>query len=377
MKKDLGSILFIAGTTIGAGMLALPVVTSSLGLIPAISLYIGVFLTMLLSARYFVKLVLHFNQSHNFVGLAKKTLGPKGEAACWLIYLLLMYALVAAYISALASMLITFMPATLISQTALILFLPAGFALFIHFGLSHIDRLNRFLMFGLVVSFILLCIYLFRSAHTPPMQSLQLASLPSALPILITAFGYHIIIPTVSKYLDNDYKRIMKALLYGSIIPLIIYILWHLLIYFNLSSAELLLSREQDIPITDLLAKIHPHMALLCFIFALLAIITSFLGVALSLFDFLENSLPQKTFFKDKKIIFSLTFLPPLIYIFYFKKAFYLALDHAGILVSLLLIILPGLMYLKISRRIKIGSLFLIAFGICVIIADMYQKLTP
>jgi tyrosine-specific transport protein len=378
MKKDLGAILFIAGTTIGAGMLALPAVTSPLGLLLALGCYLLVFFIMLVSAKYFLDVVLHFKEPHNFVELAKKTLGKKGQALCWIIYLLLMYALIAAYISAAASMLSSFLPknSLLISESSLILLLPIIFAAFLGCGLKGLDHLNRLLMLGLITSFIMLAAALSTSASFKVFYTLNLSSLKFALPIVITSFGYHIIIPTLTTYLEKDKKRILRALIYGSTIPLIIYIFWHLIVYFNLTQDELNICLKSDVPITDVLAKINPRISKVAFIFALLAILTSFLGVALSLFDFLKDSLPQKALFKNKKILFTLTFLPPIIYIFYFKKAFYLALDHAGILVSILLIMLPALMHLKISKKSRYPALLLIGFSFYVIIADIMQKMT-
>lgn len=378
MKKDLGAILFIAGTTIGAGMLALPAITSPLGLLLSIGCYVLVFFIMLTSAKYFLNVVLHYDKAHNFVELARKTCGKKIEALCWFIYLLLMYALIAAYISASSSMLASILPQNglVISETSLLLLLPIVFAVFLGCGLKGLDHLNRILMYGLIISFVLLGLCLTKTATFKMHDTINFSSLKFVLPIVITSFGYHIIIPTLTTYLDRDKKRILRALIYGSSIPLIIYIFWHLIVYFNLNQNDLYLSVQNDVPITDILAKINPSISKVSFMFALLAITTSFLGVAVSLFDFLKDSLPEKTLFKTKKILFSLTFLPPLIYIFYFKKAFYLALDHAGILVCLLLILLPALMHLKISKNSRWPALLLIGFSFCVIMLDIIEKIS-
>jgi tyrosine-specific transport protein len=377
MQKDFGAILLISGTTIGAGMLALPAITSPLGLVYAVSIYILVFFVMLLSGQYLAKIVLHFEKNHNFVELSKKTLGPKGASLCWVVYLLLMYALVAAYISASASMLETLIPIRLnyLFEHGLVLLLPIIFALFLNFGLKGLDKLNRFLMCGLGLSFALLCIYLLQSLELPESTIINVKYIRSALPVVITSFGYHIIIPTVSKYLDNNKKRISRALWIGSLLPLLIYIFWHLLVYFNLSQNELIQSLDKDVPITELLGQKHPHLSKVAFSFAFFAIVTSFIGVALSLFDFLKDSLPQKPVLKNQLILFCLTFIPPLLYVIYFKKAFYIALDHAGILVSILLIIFPGLMMLKITQKRRLGALSLVFFGIAIIIIDLIQKI--
>lgn len=377
MKKDLGAILLISGTTIGAGMLALPSVTSPLGLFFSIATYIIVFLLMLVSGVCFTKVVLYFDKTHNFVELSRRTLGLKGAGFCWVIYLLLMYALVAAYLSASASMIGTLLPkATLyLIENALVILLPIVFAFFLNFGLKGLDKLNRILMLGLGISFIILCTSLVQTVQKTGLHTISLGYFKTALPIVITAFGYHIIIPTVTEYLDKNKKRIYRALIIGSVVPLIIYIAWHLLVFFNLSQDDLLTSLKTDVPITEMLGLKHPYLASVSFVFAFLAIVTSFIGVALSLFDFLKDSLPQKPLLKNQQILFSLTFAPPLIYVLYFKKAFYMALDHAGILVSILLIIFPGLMMLKINKKRKISPLFLIISGIGIILLDLSHKI--
>lgn len=376
MKKDVGAILLVAGTTIGAGMLALPAITNPLGFFLSQITYFAVFLMMLKSAKYLVKTTLFFEKPHNFVELAEKTLGIKGKAFCWFIYLLLMYALLAAYISASSSMLSSVLVKNnlIISESILFLLLPISFSLFITFGLKTIDIVNRLLMAGLLISFFGLCYFLMQNFEWKNFSVSNPSYLKAALPIIITSFGYHIIIPTLSSYLNRDEKRINRALLYGSLIPLLIYVFWHILIYFNLSDAQLTNCLTSDIPITDVLALRYPIIKPIAFSFAYLAILTSFIGVALSLFDFLKDSLPKHALFKNRKILFSITFLPPLIYIFYFKKAFYLALDHAGILVSILLIILPSIMFIKIYPKKRLGPSILIVLGFTVIIMDIFQK---
>jgi tyrosine-specific transport protein len=373
MKKDIGAILLVCGTTIGAGMLALPTITSPLGFLLSCGCYLFIFSLMLLSGYFLVKLVLHYPEHHNFVSLSKKIMGQKGAAFCWIIYLLLMYALVAAYLSASASLISSRL--SFFEETWLIFLLPVAFSIFLKFGIKGIDRINQLLMFFLIASFVGLMIYLGIHQNLALPWTGTSKNIFPTFPIIITAFGYHIIIPSISSYLDRNFKRIIRALVIGSFIPLTIYILWQWLVSTNLSLDLLQTAYEEDIPLTELLNVVHPNLGQIAQAFAFFAIVTSFLGVALSLYDFLKDSLPSKKVFKNKIILFSLTFLPPIIYIFYFKKAFYLALDHAGILVSLLLIILPSWMFYLTGKKYKKLSLALTLIGFAIIVLDVMTKI--
>jgi len=104
--KILGGTLLVSGTAIGAGMLALPITTGVGGFIGAALLFIVCYLFMLLS------LMLLFEANGyssaldaNIITMARQRLGGVGEIVAWVSFLLLLYAVVAAYVSAGGSLL--------------------------------------------------------------------------------------------------------------------------------------------------------------------------------------------------------------------------------------------------------------------------------
>ena len=60
-----GGILLIAGTSIGAGMLAIPVITSFCGFIPAFILILACWAFMLLTAYFLLEVNLFFSGETN------------------------------------------------------------------------------------------------------------------------------------------------------------------------------------------------------------------------------------------------------------------------------------------------------------------------
>ena len=95
--KLLGSILLIMGTSIGAGILALPISEASLGFFGASALLLLAWCVMTLGAFLILEVNLWLDDRSHLISMAKKTLGPLGELAAWGSYLFLLYSLLSAY----------------------------------------------------------------------------------------------------------------------------------------------------------------------------------------------------------------------------------------------------------------------------------------
>ena len=95
-----GSAMIITGTTIGAGMLAIPATVSGVGFWLACLLLILVWAILLSTALLLVEINLTMPDGTNFAKMAKHTLGFVGQALTWVAYLLLLYSLTAAYSAA-------------------------------------------------------------------------------------------------------------------------------------------------------------------------------------------------------------------------------------------------------------------------------------
>lgn len=95
----IGGILLVSGTTIGAGMLALPVSTGLAGFIPSIILLFVFWLYMTYTAFLMLEVNLWMGPHTNLISMAKNTLGTIGEGVSWLTYLFLLYSLTTAYVA--------------------------------------------------------------------------------------------------------------------------------------------------------------------------------------------------------------------------------------------------------------------------------------
>jgi tyrosine-specific transport protein len=323
------------------------------------------------------------------ITMAHRTLGPAGELVAWIAYLMLLYSLTAAYISGCGSILIEVISNLWqINIPSWIGPLPfAGvFGIMIYLGVRPIDYLNRCLMIGLLVAFLLLI-----HAVIPEVNMVQLsyANIPyvfAAIPIVVTSFGFAIIIPPLVHYLDRNVKNIKRVILFGSLIPLIIYMIWEFTILGVIPVAgefgleEMLASGQPAGDIINVLQTLtnSSWVPIVASFFSIFAIITSVLGVTLSLSDFLADGLHIEEGSRSGRFLISLlTLLPPLVFALVYPNGFILALGYAAIFIAILLVILPALMtwfkryrrhyeqsYCVAGGRLMLIVLFIVGLGI-------------
>ncbi len=354
LTKFLGGVLLVSGTTIGAAMLVLPVSTGAAGYFPSLALFAAFWIFMSFTALLFLEINTWTGQRTNLITMAKTTLGTPGTIVCWSAYLFLLYALMTAYIAGSGNVLCNLVSSATgiggISSFLCAAPLVILFSVFLVHGTSHIDYLNRLFMIGLIATYFLIVFMLAPSVETSKLEYRDWPYLFSGLSVVATSFGFHIIIPSLYSYLHADIKLLKWTLLIGSFIPLLVYIVWQTLVLgiIPLDGPHGILEgnlNAQDGAI--LLAKSlqSPGLALMAQLFSFFAIFTSFIGVVLSLSDFLADGLKIKKDYKGNATLILLTFVPPFILAFSHPRAFISALEAAGAFgVVFLLGLLPAVM---------------------------------
>ncbi len=300
----IGGILLVAGTTIGAGMLALPIVTGFAGFWPSLVLFIIYWLYMTFTAFLMLEVNLWMGEHTNLITMAKKTLGKSGQVLSWIIYLFLLYTLTTAYLAGGGPIFIEFveiMTGWQIPPWMASFSLLMSFGFFVYQGARSVDYINRVLMLGLIVTYILMMIFLAPHIESSLLVYSNWNAIWIAVSIVSTSFGFHIIIPTLTDYLHRDVKLLKWVLVIGSSIPLIVYMSWELITLGIIPlKAPMGLAEgfKQGIDGATLLGAYlgKNELSLLARLFSFFAIVTSFLGVSLSLRDFLADGLNiQKT----------------------------------------------------------------------------------
>lgn len=357
-NKLIGGILLIIGTSIGGGMLALPIATAQLSFINALIFLVLCWAVMTAAALLILEVNLWHSPNSNLISMAKTTLGRFGQIIAWLSYLLLLYALLAAYIAGggdfLQHLLLTF-HLNLSAKLSALLF-SGLLSLIVYKGLSSVDYVNRGLMFSKILSFILLviCIFPFISIHylLTLKNVYQLSVILASITVIMTSFGFAVIIPSLRSYFSNDLLMLRKAILIGSLIPLFCYVLWELTIMGTIpahGNSGLIFMYHSGHSTSNLMATLshlldNKLVNFLAKIFTSICFATSFLGVSLSLFDFFSDGLRIEKKGLKKLVLYIFTFFPPLLIASHYPHIFIKALSYAGVLCAILLILLPAMM---------------------------------
>ena len=225
----LGGSLLVAGTTIGGGMLALPVLTSPAGFFPSIVVFFFCWLFMTCTGLLFLELSLALKDEANIVTMAEQTLGLPGKIFAWVVYLFLFYCLTLAYIVGCGNLLTEFSQGHIPAYLGPLIFVLI-FAPFVYAGAKVVGKLNLFLMGGLALFYV--CFVLIGAPWVRKelllYRNWNLSLL--ALPIAFISFAYQGIIPTLVSYLDRDARKVRLSIILGSLIPLITYVIWQWLI---------------------------------------------------------------------------------------------------------------------------------------------------
>lgn len=353
-------------------MLAMPATNAFAGFLPAFFSLSFCWLFMLATAWIFLDVHLYVGKKTNLISMSKALLGKKASIFCWIFYLLLLYSLNAAYISG-ASSLLVYVLEKIFDKTLpffpISLMLCLFFASFLYFGTRSVDLMNRVFMFALVISYGSLLLFLPDHVQKELFFHKDWGAIFPGIPVLITAFGFHIVIPTLSAYMNYRKKPLKTAIFWGSFFAFVVYALWEAL---TLSVIPLVGEKsfysalEEGGSITSTLAEIagSPSVQIGALLFSFFAILTSFLGVSLSLSDFIQDGLKMRKTTKSKKISLIATFLPPLFFVAFYQKGFLLALEYAAFFVLILLAIYPILMAWKMPRSSfyssPIGRVYLI-----------------
>lgn len=357
MNKTVGSTLLVAGTMIGAGMLAMPLTSAGIGFGFTLVLLLGLWALLTFSALLFVELYQTAESDAGIGTLSEQYFGKTGRIIATAVLIIFLYALIAAYISGGGSLLKDLLPESFGDKVSILLF-TLIFGSFIVIGTHSVDKINRVLFFVMLAAFaVVLSLMLpeikFDNLMATPIDN---ALIISASPVFFTAFGFHGSIPSLNKYLDGNVKALRISILAGSAITLCAYILWQMSTHGLLTQNEFLQILKEDATLNGLvkatLAITGSNMiAGAVKLFSTLALVTSFLGVGLGLLECIEDLLKRSFNISVGRISLGLmTFIPPLVFALFYPEGFILALGYAGQMFAFYAVVLPVSLVWKARR---------------------------
>lgn len=354
MGKVFGGVLLIVGNCIGSGMLALPVVTAAGGFFHSAILLVLAWAVMTVGAFYLLEVNLWLPPNTNMISMARLTLGRLGEIATWFCYCMLLYSLLSAYTAGGADLLrqLLLMVRIDIPDWLDTLFFVIVLSAVVYHGVSVVDWANRFLMLLKLLAYAIVVVLVMPHYQWVNVTGGQFKYLGGAVLVAITSFGYAGIIPPLRNYFHSNVKQLKLSIAIGSVLSLICYLLWNFTVQGNIPAAGkhgLVAISHSATVVSDLTMTLSDRINSLAVhqwvhIFTSVCLTTAFLGVGLSLADFVRDGFSIKRDRAGHWKVMLITFAPPAIIVLFFPGLFIAALRYAGIFCVTLLALLPALM---------------------------------
>lgn len=293
-----GAVALIIGTSIGTGILALPIKTSPAGLVPSsitlticwgfllIEALLLVEINVVLQRRKKVKAESDELEVMSIRTMAQETLGEWGGALATVIYVFLGYTSIVAYCSKSGEILhhLTNFPGSFCGFLFTFLFTiltSVG-------GTRTTDQVNQWLtasMIGLLVAIEVVTVLLGGWSGFEGGGG-DWGKVPATLPVMIFALVYHDLAPVVCAYLEGDLARIRASIVLGSVVPLLTLLVWDAIALGLSNGAE-----QVSDPVELLLSVRWDGVPFMVEAFALLAVGTSLIGTLLSFSEFFKEQL--------------------------------------------------------------------------------------
>lgn len=364
-RNIISAIFLVAGTCIGGGMLALPVATGVSGFFPSIIMMILCWLAMTATALLLLEVSMWMEEGVHMISMTSRILGAPGKMVSWCLYLFICYASLVAYTAgggvqvALAAR--DYFGWTIHKDWGATLFILI-FGGVVYLGSQVVGRVNAILFMGMVAAYVALVGMGIPEVKNEFLLNYQWSGSLMAIPLLLTAFSFQTMVPSLTPYLKRNIKALRLAVMGGTAIAFLIYAIWQWLILGIVpvdgpnGLAEALRLGE---PATQFLREhVEGHwISSIAEYFAFFAIITSFLGIAFGLYDFLADGLKIEKKGKGKVILGALIVIPTLIFATQFERAFLVALETSGGFGDSILNGLIPVMMVWIGRyHLKIGK---------------------
>lgn len=347
----------IAGNLVGAGILGLPINTGLAGLVPSLfAMMAGAALMYLTAVILGEQAARSRSDTFDYPSLYQSLLGRGGKWIAIVANLIILYGLLTAYFTGGAKIVASLigwqdraMLVTLLCALPLVLLTSINLTL-----IARFNTLLVALLIGVFVALVLISTGHLQLAH---LSHRDWGFLPATLPIIVTAFHFHNIIPTVTSSLGRDQRRFRLAVLIGMLIAFVMNGLWIVVgigVIPLTGEHSILDAYTLNIPATVPMGQQIQSgwFTLLASFFALTAISTSFLANGIGLQSFLRDLLINLGGTGRRWHVMALAFGPPLLIALLYPDIFLVALNVVGgVGIVVLFGILPTLLVLRDRQR--------------------------
>jgi tyrosine-specific transport protein len=356
LGMQLSIALLVTGNLIGAGILGIPVIAGLCGVGPALLGMVVFCLAMYYTACVLAdETIAARSETFNYPSLYHRYLGNAGKWIAAAANMLILYGLLTAYLAGGSAILAQILGLRSTAGVGIAFF--AAMTLLTVAGMALIRRCNAGLVAALWASFAV--IVALGALHVSPERYafVHWPFLPVAIPVVVTAFHFHNIIPNVAEALAYDRRSIRVAMLVGMVIGFSMNAIWLLVgagvvpVFGPVDS--LMDCYAHNVPATIPMASLigSKYFMVFAMVFSVIAIVTSYVANGLGLMGFCRDLSENYLHVKSRALVVAATFLPPFAISILNPEIFLKAINFVGgygivvlfgILPAIIALIRPG-----------------------------------
>lgn len=334
-KNFYSATAVLIGTIVGVGIFGIPYTVARSGFALGLFFLAVLGLVFLLLHLFYGEIVLRTLGKHRFVGYAQIYLGKWGKRLTSFTSIFINYGALLAYMIVGGKFLEIIFGGSEFNWS-LIFFIVCSLAIF--FGLRVIVKIELFMSLFLIITIFLIFIKGWPAIDLNNLSTLDWKYFFLPYGVILWAIGGLAAIPEMKEVFKENYKSFKKAIIVGTLLPVLLYVI------FVLTVVGVTGSKTSPEAINGLVGSLGSSTVVLGAVFGLLAVTTSFLVIGLSL---------KKIFWYDyganKHVSWVLTCLVPVVAFLLHWRDFIVVIGFLGAILGGL----DGILLILIYRKAK------------------------
>jgi amino acid permease len=343
-NKTLVAITTLVGTIVGAGILGIPYVVAEAGVLYGFFLIVFLGIAYLFLNLFAGEVILRTPGKHQLTGYAEKYLGKNGKRFMAISMVIVIYGALTAYIIGEGAALHAIFGVGSPLLYSLLFFLLT--LIIVSKGIKATGKAEFFLIIMLLLIVVLIGVFSYSQIDLQHFTLFDAGKFFIPYGVVLFAFMGTPAIPELQEVLGNQKKKLKKAIIVGSILPIILYIAFTFFIVGIVGLQDFtLLEPNQRIATIALSIYAQPILGIFANILAVLAMFTSFLVLGIALVDMYHYD-----YGISPRLALLLTFSLPFVMVLFNLTTFIAILGVTGAFAGGLEGILVMLMYWKAKK---------------------------
>lgn len=274
------AVAILLGTIIGAGVLGIPYVIYQAGFWTGMLMIAALGIAMIMLHLYLGEIALRTKAKHELTGYAEKYLGGWGKKVMFISMLIGNYGALTAYLIGTGATIAAIVGGREIFYSIAVFIILAAIVLM---GLKAVGKTEFYMQAIILLIILAISVYSFIFINPNNLQGFNITKVFIPYGAIFFAMIGTTAIPEVRETLRREPKLMKKAILTGTVIPIIVYAIFALVVVGVVGSSFLYLEANEKIATIAMGEVLGMGIRVLGNLFATLTMATSFLTIGLAM----------------------------------------------------------------------------------------------